>query len=342
MAATRTPKSAVYIYAESMEAAFLDNERFPGLTPHLQSLREEAVSLDGLAQAPFTGWTIAGIIASQCGFPALGTQHHTKGVQSKNVDCMSDQLARLGYEQTYINGADIKFAGKDLFFQEHSFDVVLGRDEILERKGKLPLSKWGVYDEDMFEVVMEELDRHLDNPNPFVLTALTVDTHPPEGHMGAWCKDNAPQYADGTNAMLNAVHCSDHLLGTVVADIRQKTQGRALVVVASDHLQSASSSLASKQLREGDTQRRNLWLALDTGLPAQRIYRPGTTFDVAPTLLSLMGWDVPGLRLGRDLRRPEPTLMEQLGEKPFFLRVQSAFSRGEHGRFVQTVSTPEK
>lgn len=338
----KNPKSVVYIYAESMEATFLDETRFPGLTPNLQALREQAVSLDGLAQAPFTGWTIAGIIASQCGFPALGTQHHTKDVQSKNVDCLSDQLKTAGYELTYINGADIKFAGKDLFFEEHGFDTVLGRDEILQRRGQLPLSKWGVYDDDMFSVMIEELDRHLSSDTPFFLAALTVDTHPPAGHWGQWCEENAKPYGAGDNDMLNAIHCSDQLLGQVVAQVRAKTQGRAIVVVASDHLQSASSSLAADALRDGDTHRRNLWLALDTGRTDQRVSRAGTTFDVAPTLLGLMGWDVPAVRLGRDLLGPEPSLMEQMGRKPFFARVQSAFSRGENGRFVQTVSTPAK
>ncbi|MEK9943113.1 MAG: hypothetical protein VW771_11650, partial [Gammaproteobacteria bacterium] len=64
-------KNLVYIYLESLERTYLDETLFPGLTPNLARLEREGLSLTNLRQVPATGWTIAGMVASQCGQPLV-------------------------------------------------------------------------------------------------------------------------------------------------------------------------------------------------------------------------------------------------------------------------------
>lgn len=45
--------------------------------------------------------------------------------------------------------------------------------------------------------------------------------------------------------------------------------------------------------------------------------------DIAPTVLSLMGWNVPALGFGRSLLQAEPTLTEELGDATFFAALRS-------------------
>lgn len=331
------PKSVVYIYAESLEATFLDPKLFPGLTPNLSKMRTQALSLEGQRQAPFTSWTIAGIIASQCAFPALGHQNHREESSSGDMVCLGDLLHGQGYTLNYFNGADLSFTGKALFFQSHHFDLAEGKQELQKRLPDAQLSTWGVQDEDLFKVVGERFDALLAQEKPFFLGTLTVDTHPPHGYPSQVCKDHL--YQDGSNKMLNAVHCSDYLIGKLVEKIRNSGREDVIVVVASDHLQGASASSAG-DLLDRSTDRRNLWMAMGASISPQAIHKEGTSFDIAPTLLSLMGYDVPAFHLGRDLAREQESLMGQMGQDRFYTRVSSAFSRGDDGRWKQAVNTP--
>lgn len=333
------PKSVVYIYGESLEATFLDEDLFPGLTPNLSKMRARALTLEGQRQAPFTSWTIAGIIASQCAFPAIGHQNHQDESSSGDMVCLGDLLHDQGYTLNYFNGADLSFTGKALFFQSHHFDLAEGKQELQKRIPDAQVSSWGVQDEDLFKVVGQRFDALLQQDKPFFLGALTVDTHPPHGYPSQICKDYI--YQDGSNKMLNAVHCSDHLIGQLVEKIQRSGRDDVIVVVASDHLQSASGSSASKILARS-TNRRNLWMAMGPSVNPRVIRKEGTSFDITPTLLSLMGYDVPAMHLGRDLAREQDSLLGEMGQDRFYSRVASAFSRGDDGRWKQDIANPSR
>ena len=334
------PKSVVYIYGESLEAAFLDEHAFPGLAPHLQALKKQSFSIEGSHQAPFTGWTIAGIIASQCAFPALGNQDHRTDTPTRNVRCLGDILHDEGYELAYLNGASLKFTGKDQFFKAHHFDTVLGQEELMARLGPLPHSQWGLYDDALFGEAEKQFDRLASSQHPFFLSLLTVDTHPPSGHQTPAC-NHLKRYRPA-NEMLQAVHCSDFLIDRFIQHIRARGRNDVIVVVSSDHLQSASGSAALPFLRAFGENRHNLWVASGPSITPRVITRESTTLDVAPTLLSLMGFDVPALHWGRNLASPGPTLPEKFGRYGFFDRLTAAFAMGDDGHWRQDIPNPPK
>lgn len=59
----------VYIYGESLERTYFDNDAFPNLTPELGALKNEGLDFSHTMQLPGTDYTIAGMVASQCGIP---------------------------------------------------------------------------------------------------------------------------------------------------------------------------------------------------------------------------------------------------------------------------------
>ena len=59
----------MYIYGESLERTWFDNNAFPNLTPELGALKNESLDFSHTAQLPGTDYTIAGMVASQCGIP---------------------------------------------------------------------------------------------------------------------------------------------------------------------------------------------------------------------------------------------------------------------------------
>ena len=323
------PKNLVYLYVESVERLFLDDRVFPGLAGGLRTLEQDSLSIRGIRQAPMTDWTIAGMVASQCGVP-LATfkpnRNDLGDVESfvPGVTCLGDILTWFGYRNVYLGGADLHFAGKQRFYPDHGVKEIFGVDELQAlHGGRLPTSRWGVYDDTLLQTAFDKFRELSAGEQPFALFLLTLDTHPPRGHETPSCK--SIRYGEGGYAMLNAVHCADRLVSEFVTRIEdyaaeQRSENELVVIVASDHLMMHNE--ISPILDEHRGQRENLWLARSAELEPGVVQREATTLDIAPTVLSLLGWDVESMALGRNLLKPAPTLIERYGQARFFTMLQ--------------------
>ena len=295
------PKNLIYLYLESLEATYFDESVFPGLLPNLKRIREEAHSFDNIRQADSTGWTIAGMVASQCGAPLIrpigGRNEATPegGFLSKAV-CIGDLLSREGYALSYMGGADLDFAGKGEFYRDHNFDSVKGLNELRHRVDSDYLTSWGLYDDSLFTFMREELDRLSSQARPYAFYGLTLDTHHPFGHIPDSCEDLT--YGDDMDPMLNAIHCSDKLVGEFYDWLEQtgKLENTTLVL-ASDHFAMRNTVWYKLEVMD----RRNLLMIVDADLPTGNNDKIGTTLDVAPTLLTTMGYELDAFGYGRSL-----------------------------------------
>jgi len=125
---------------------------------------------------------------------------------------------------------------------------------------------------------------------------MTMDTHPPAGHTSRSCKDM--HYSEGANSYLNSVYCGDYLISDFIEKIQNSKYAKnTLIVLTSDHL--TMESPITNLLEKG--KRRDLFLIFD---PLSKKYisidKPGSMFDVAPTVLYKLGIDTE-LGLGRNL-----------------------------------------
>lgn len=307
-------RNVVFLYLESLERTYFDQDIFPDLVPNLSALERENVSFSDMRYSYHTEWTIAGILSSQCGVP-LYTSSNGNAMDAydafmPNALCIGDILKKNGYDLTFMNGADTQFAGKDKFFKTHGFDTILGKTEHkrnAENEGFY--SQWGLHDDRLLELAYDDFLRKSALNDPFGLFVLTVDTHHPKGHVSNSCA--GVQYQDGSNQMLNAVKCSDVLVHDFVKKIQSSEFAKdTLIVIMSDHM--AMKNQAHSLLVQGE--RRNLFTIIDpyTRTPTQ-INRPASSMDVAPTILSYLGFDSESLGFGRNLLGPAPTLMEEKG-----------------------------
>ena len=55
----------VYIYGESLERTYFDNDAFPNLTPELGKIKDQGLDFSNTMQLPGTDYTIAGMVASR-------------------------------------------------------------------------------------------------------------------------------------------------------------------------------------------------------------------------------------------------------------------------------------
>ncbi|MBT4960747.1 MAG: sulfatase-like hydrolase/transferase [Flavobacteriaceae bacterium] len=299
---TKKPDSIIFLYLEQLERTYLDETIFPNLTPNLKRLEKKAISFTNISSPLATNWTIAGMVASQCGIPLLtpiASENSMAGMDKflSSATCIGDILNNNSYNLNYIGGSDLDFAGKGKFYDSHGFKSVQGwyelEDRLIDKSYKSP---WGLYDDSLYEIIDDRL-MHLKSSNQaFGLFALTLDTHHPNGYIANSCKDRV--YGDGMNLILNSVHCADFMAANFIEKIINDDMFEdTILVVLSDHL--ALKNTASALLQEGD--RKNLFYIFKKDAPNQSINKIGSMFDVTPTVLSLVGTDILGLGLGRNL-----------------------------------------
>ncbi|GAB5414875.1 MAG: phosphatidylglycerol--membrane-oligosaccharide glycerophosphotransferase [Congregibacter sp.] len=301
------------LYAESLERTYFNEDLFPGLMTELRALEDEAISFTNIRQMRGTGFTIAGIVASQCGIP-LTTSGHPNSMRGMaeflpGAVCLGDLLSARGYTLQYMGGANLDFAGKGKFFESHGFSSVEGLTEL---KANLEdpnyLSTWGLFDDSLLDLLYRRFERLSEDGAPFALVGLTMDTHHPHGHASQSCENL--RYGDGGNSLLNAVKCSDHLIAQLVRKVRNSPWGaRTDIVIASDHL--AMRNDATETLQQGE--RRNLLMLFPAEeYAARRIDKPASSFDTAALLLNLIDPASTRLGLGRALLADGQSLVQTL------------------------------
>ena len=291
---TQRPKNLILIYAESLEQTWFDETVFPGLMKELGPLRERAYEFTNTVQVDGTGWTMAGIVASQCSLPFniqyLDGQEAHAGLAAieepfKNEICLGDILDAYGYETVFMGGATLSFAGKGAFLRANGFDEAYG---FLELRDDVPewwtyKSGWGLYDDTLIDLADKKVDELVAGDSPFLLSVLTVDTHQPAGHIPKDC----PPYAED-NDILQAVHCNDKILGNFISGLLERDDlDDTMIVLFSDHL-ALRNTAWDRFTAQGDD-RRLSWLVWDRELAPTKNAAKATHFDVTPTLLEMMG-----------------------------------------------------
>lgn len=285
-------KNLVLIYLESVERIYWDPRVFPGLMPNLDRLRDRGLDFPGFESFSGATYTIAGMFASQCGAPLFsspfagldavaGNDTDTSTFHPK-IACLGDVLHKAGYTQAYLGGAPIQFSNKGLFYSIHGYDEAVGLTQ-LEKQGhyKLAESGWGLYDSELFQIALARYRELETGRQPFNLSMITLDTHPPRGRASPGC----PKYAANGNSMLQAVHCTDYLVGRFIDALSKEPNWKnTVVVVMSDHLMMRNDA---EPLYPKGYHRRPALLVLNAGegVRPARMYH----MDVAPTLLDLLG-----------------------------------------------------
>jgi phosphoglycerol transferase len=316
----------VFLYLESLERTYFDESIFPGVINHLRQWESQSLTFTNVAQTYGTGWTIAGMVATQCGIPLIPKTVDFSMIEEQRPDrndirgslflpgatCMGDLLQEAGYRTVYMGGASGAFAGKANFYRTHGFHETHDKRDLI---GKLPDgargSWWGLFDDQLYSLVGQRFEELYAAGKPFALVSLTLDTHGGTDHVySPSCVESPPFARDNLN--LRAVACTDQLVNDLIRRIRQiDTRHNTYIVVLSDHL--AMENTATALLKQGT--RRNLFFinAPDGSLRGIN-NRAASTLSTGVTILDAAGFDVAALGLGRSLLRSEKTLEERLGE----------------------------
>ena len=307
-------KNLIFIYGESLEQTYFDENIFPDLMSELKKWRNQSTYFSSVETLEGNGWTIGGIVGSQCGIPLITPSGNQNFVDTPkflpNAICLSDLLKNENYYLTYFGGAELKFGRKDLFFENHNFDEVYGRIKLEDMVDQsIPRHSWGIHDDSLFELAYQHFSELSAKKEKQAMFVLTLDTHHPYGESSPEC--NNIKYKNGKNSMLNAVACSDKLISDFIKKISESSFAKdTVVVVTSDHI--ALPNVAEKMLKKGD--RKNLFMVIDfENLEKREVNQKGSTMDIGATILPFIGYRTK-LGFGRDLMSDiaEPNRVEVL------------------------------
>lgn len=305
----------VVVVAESLEATYGRADIFGrDLTPRLTALAGDGIRFSEVRQVSDTGWTTAGLVAAFCAEPvAPGTYFTHANTQMLGATCIGDVLSGHGYRTVYMGGAPLSFAGKGRFLAAHGFQERHGFGSFRDTLDPSYLSGWGLYDDTLLTFVRSRLHELAASATPFALVVLTADTHYPPSHPSASC---GPRTDPRDEAF--TIGCADKLLAEFIAEVRMIVP-EAVVVLFSDHLAMGSLKARPGLMPTGRQDRHALidlgpedkvaptWLGLATrprGLGVRRLRfaiwdarrdvgvvdRPGTHFDIMPTVLDALGF----------------------------------------------------
>lgn len=301
------PKNLLLIYVESFESSYADPAvSGRDLLQPLHRFEQLGRRFAHVRQTPGTGWTTAGVVASQCGVPLKVFGIWNKNRQGEmlpsflpNATCLGDVLARHGYTNVFMNGPDLRFSGLGKFLRAHGYHELVGKQEWLQRGyEESGLRFWGLPDDQLLLQARHRLDELMQQGKPFNLTLLTVDTHGPKGHLSAACAQR------GFVGFPGVVGCTATLLAELLDHIQQQGwQDRIQVMLVGDHL-AMKNPLSARLQKASHRSPYNLFLSSD-----KPVLTKGDVsyFDLFPTLLTFLGFQVPGghLALGWDAWRDD-------------------------------------
>jgi phosphoglycerol transferase len=322
----KNPPNLLVLYLESLERTY-GEPAFGDAYDDLRALGKKGVVFEGVEQINNTGWTMAGMIGSQCGTPLMpaGLVHDRQfeplAEVVPGVDCLGDLLAEQGYRLSYLGGASTAFAGKGRFYEGHGFDNVLGLNKLKPRLDNPDyVNDWGLYDDALYDFTADEIKRlEAAGDGPWGVVNISLAGHAPTGFPAQSCRERQGEW-DGKD-ILYSVKCSAWLARNLVERLEDDgLLDNTLVVVASDHLAmrvSVWDELTSLP-------RENTLMLLGNGLEPRRISRRASIVDLFPTILDAMGYPPRQHKAGLGvslLENSTSTLLERYGKEKINARL---------------------
>lgn len=324
-----TKRNLIHIYLESMENTYFSKDlggaMDENLMPELAELTKEGYSFSHTSTGfggpiPSTGatWSVASMVNMGTGLPMKvpvdGNSYGTPGNFLPGATALGDILHEQGYEQTVMFGSEAAFGGLDFYYESHGDFNILDYKAVKE-KGWIPEDYkvfWGYEDDKLYSFAKDELTRLSNTGKPFHFVMETADTHAPQGYLSP--KAPTPfndQYS-------NAIHYSQAQAVEFVRWIQQQPfYENTTIVIIGDHLSMASEFFENINNYERTCYNLILNPAPEvTDVPQEYLVnRSWTLFDMFPTILTSIGVDYDGNRLGigTDMFSGEKTLFEREG-----------------------------
>jgi phosphoglycerol transferase MdoB-like AlkP superfamily enzyme len=240
--------------------------------------------------------TVRGMEGVLSSFPPLPGGSIVKRDLSDNVETTARVLKRDGYSTLFLYG------GRGVFDGMRSYALRNGYDRFIEQKHfshPTFTTIWGVCDEDLFARTIQECRELAAAGKPFFATTLSVSNHKPY----AYPKGRIPE-DPARRKRQHAVKYSDFALGQFFRAARKEAfWTNTIFVVVADH----GARVYGKQSIPIHSYEIPVLIAGPAAVKApSRIGQLGSSLDVSPTILGLIGRPYETTFFGQDLLHSPP------------------------------------
>ncbi|MBI5241138.1 MAG: LTA synthase family protein [Elusimicrobia bacterium] len=287
-------RNLVIILVESFGSEFWGSlGASPGWTPRMDGWSARGTLFTRLyATGNRTVRGLEGVLAS---FPPLPGESIVKRRPSGRVATLARTLRGRGYETLFVYG------GRGIFDGMRAFALSNGFGRFIEQKDfESPVftTAWGVCDEDILDRTLAELRLLHGRRAPFFAAVLTVSNHKPYTYpKGRIAEDPDLQ------ARPYAVKYTDYALGRFLDLASREPFFRDTVfAVVADH----GARVYGREDIPIHSYEIPLLIVGPGAAPGRRVGVLGSSLDVGPTLLGLLGPGYESVFFGRDLLRIPP------------------------------------
>jgi len=285
--------NVVLVIEESFGMTFIDGSRTRdrhGVTaPHMQQLLKQGLFLSNVYA---TGnRTVRGLEAILTSFPPIPGISTSRRAGSTGMNSLPMVFRSFGYRTAFLYGGRAVFDNMGAYWRGIGFQEVLDQGDI---KDTGFTTAWGSADEYLFTEAMARLDRMTEGGKPVFLSLLTVSNHRPytypEGRIDRPVaekrKENSAAYADWAFAdflkRAKSHRWFDDTVFVFVGDHGPRVSGSPVVPVASYRVPILYFS--------------------PRHIAPRKVATLGSSMDLGPTLLGLLGFTYRSPFFGRDLR----------------------------------------
>ncbi len=298
---SRPRRNVVVILVESFGSEFVGAlGRSPSLTPRFDALAGESwLFTNLLANGDRTQRGLEGVLSS---FPPLPGGSIYRRPSPGPVSTLASVLKRDGYRTLFCYGGDGGFDSMQPFLLANGFDRMIERGDYARPEH---VTIWGVSDEDLLFRALDEMAALHASGSPLFTTILTVSNHKPYTYPAGRIAEN-PQDRN----RVNAVKYTDWALGEFFARAKGlPLWNDTIFVVIADH----GPKVYGSPLIPLPGYAIPLVIAGPCAVSGpRRIGTFGSSLDVAPTVLGLIGRPYESVFFGRDLLRQSPAFSRAL------------------------------
>jgi len=276
-------RDIIFITAESLERSFYSHKKLQNLDLKLLN-RDDIIDFNNVEEIyGFTDWTIAGLVAVNCGLPILKNGFYS------SYNCLSDLFSKQNYTQKLIQGSSPEFAGNGNFYKIHKLNEIIGPKKITKeiRKKNLSYSYWGLHDHIVLDFAKKEIIKLENDKSNYSIWINTLDNHAPNGFLSNHCKNLTTEI---NKQILKTAYCTDLFINKFINDIFENDLDKNnIIIIHSDHLMMGSP--INKKYFKNKSQRSNLFLIIDPyNIKKKKIINSkGNVLDIPATILDYLG-----------------------------------------------------
>ena len=297
-------KNLVLIYMESYENLFSDQNIFnENLIKKITDYKHDSPTFDKFVQTSLTNWTIASIVATQCGLPlknyGIFNFGNKKGKHMRqvfglkdflpNAFCLGDILKQNNFKNIFVSSPNTTFSGTGKFFFSHGYDEIYGKEKFDELNIDYKGSSWGggPHDSFLFDFSKKKIIKMLEKNQKFSINILTTDIHEPNGFLDPDCEYKI-------NTINNIIKCTSNELLKFLTFLEKNYKDKLNIVIIGDHLFRFGKNDIKEILPKERTIFNKFISQNNNDFNREKILH----YDLLPTIIDFLDIDYDGSELG--------------------------------------------